>query len=346
MQTFKVDVVVYAVVRNKATVLTRDGTLFGPTRLGSLHVVYGLEQIERVWWQRVLDDYRQVHDPNDVVADVAQDDIAEPNDDGLVANANDVVADDAQDDIAEANDDGVVDPHIAADEAAPPPVLVAVPVYADAFACDICGDDAKFACSGACHYCAECLVRYSETLFEGKAPSQVPPCAQGCGSVMDWKTMACAIDSDAKFARLVTHFAASETSTVHDTLKEEDTVDSLLDKVRAKALADLAETQTLMKPCCKTAFFDFQDCFAVKCNNCPSAFFCAWCMEHVSDNSADAHAHVRVCAQNAQPGAAYGDYDQWDAHCRAKKRQRLDSMKHMLADKLDECSTALNESQE
>ena len=45
VQTFKVDVVVYAIGRNKATVLTRDGTLFGPARLGSLQLVYGLEQI-------------------------------------------------------------------------------------------------------------------------------------------------------------------------------------------------------------------------------------------------------------------------------------------------------------
>ena len=261
VRTFKVDVVVYAIVRNKATVLTRDGTLFGPARLGSLQMVYGLEQIERVWWQRVLDEYRQLHDqgPNNVVADVAQDDIAEPNDDGnaLVANANDVV------------------PHIAAEEAPHPPVTEAITVFDtkdDAFACDICGEaDAKFACSGACHFCADCLLAYSETLSEGRAQTQVPPCAQGCGCVMDWKTMASAIDSDAKFARLVTHFAAPqpvETSTVHDMLKEEDTVDSHLDKFRAKALAYLAEAQTLMKPCCKTAFFDFQD-FNSHATTCP-----------------------------------------------------------------------------
>ena len=101
-----------------------------------------------------------------------------------------------------------------------------------------------------------------------------------------------------------------------------------------------------MKPCCKTAFFDFQDCFAVKCNNCPSTFFCASCMEHVSGNSVDAHEHVRVCTQNAHAGAVYGDYDRWDAHCRAKKRQRLDSMKDMVADKLDACFTVLKESHE
>ena len=160
---------------------------------------------------------------------------------------------------------------------------------------------------------------------------------------MNWKTMACAIDSDAKFARLFTHFAASqsaETSTVYDT-EEEDTLDSHMDKFRIKALAELAETHTLKKPCCNTAFFDFQDCFSVKCNNCPSTFFCAWCMEHVSGNSVDAHEHVRVCARNAHLGAVYGDYNQWDAHCRVKKRQRLESTKAMLADKLDECSTAL-----
>jgi hypothetical protein len=64
-------------------------------------------------------------------------------------------------------------------------------------------------------------------------------------------------------------------------------------------------------------------------------------MEHVSYNSDDAHDHVRVCPQNAQPGALYGDYDRWDAHCRAKKRQRLDSVQGMIADKVDEFFTDL-----
>ena len=157
--------------------------------------------------------------------------------------------------------------------------------------------------------------------------------------------MASAIDSDDKFARLFTHFAASqspETSTVRDTLKEDDTVDFHLDKFRVKALAELAETQTLIKPCCKTAFFDFENCYAVKCNNCPSTFFCAWCMEYTSDNSDDAHKHVRICTQNAHPGAVYGNHNQWDAHCRAKKRKRLESVKDMIADKLDECYEHMN----
>ena len=32
---------------------------------------------------------------------------------------------------------------------------------------------AKFGCNGACHFCADCLVAYSETLFEGRAQTQV-----------------------------------------------------------------------------------------------------------------------------------------------------------------------------
>ena len=49
MQTFKVNVIVCDIARNKATLLTRDGTLFGPARIGSLQMVYDLEQIERVF---------------------------------------------------------------------------------------------------------------------------------------------------------------------------------------------------------------------------------------------------------------------------------------------------------
>ena len=41
------------------------------------------------------------------------------------------------------------------------------------------------------------------------------------------------------------------------------------------------------------------------------------------------------------PGALYGDYDLWNAHCRAKKRQRLDSVKDIIADKVDDFFTGL-----
>ena len=222
MRTFKVHVIVYAIARNKATVLTRDGTRFGSARLSSFQMLHDLEQHERVLWQHVLHDYRQLHDQGpDRLADDALVDIPDPPNDGapLDVDVNEHFA------MVEAGLDGL----FAAE--APPPVLEEVTVIEDdTFACDIFGeDDAKFSCNGACHFCADCLVAYSETLFEGKAECKVPACAQGCGSVFDWKTMAGAIDSDAKFARLFTHFAASpETSTVRDTLKEDATMDSHL----------------------------------------------------------------------------------------------------------------------
>lgn len=328
VHTFKVHVVVYAIVRDRATVLARDGTLYGPTRRSSLQMVDDLEQVERILWQGVLHD-RQLRDRGQ---DVPR---ADPPDPPALDGDNGVAADDGV-----AADNGVVDNVVADNVAdAPAAALPVVTVVADeSFMCDLCGEDnATFACSGECHFCADCVTRYSETLFEGKAQSQVPLCAQKCGAVMPWKTMASAIDSDVKFARLFTHFADSRSvvvPVVHNT-------ESLLDKVQDKALADLAETQTLKKPCCNTAMFDFQDCFAVKCNNCPSTFFCAWCMEHVSDNSADAHAHVRVCAQNALPGAVYGDYAVWEAHCRGKKRQRLDAVKGAIAHKMDKYLTTM-----
>jgi len=46
-------------------------------------------------------------------------------------------------------------------------------------------------------------------------------------------------------------------------------------------------------PRCKTAFYDFEGCFAIKCSSCPTSF-CGWCLR---DCGGDAHSHVRGCAK-------------------------------------------------
>lgn len=60
------------------------------------------------------------------------------------------------------------------------------------------------------------------------------------------------------------------------------------------------EILTLSCPHCKTAFSDFDDCFALRCSNnfCRHAF-CAWCLQ---DCGEDAHAHVVVCPENQGRG--------------------------------------------
>ena len=45
---------------------------------------------------------------------------------------------------------------------------------------------------------------------------------------------------------------------------------------------------------CKTAFIDFDGCFALTCSRCRCGF-CAYCLQ---DCSTDAHQHVANCAHN------------------------------------------------
>ena len=47
-------------------------------------------------------------------------------------------------------------------------------------------------------------------------------------------------------------------------------------------------------PCCKTAFYDFEGCFAISCSSCPCKF-CGWCLHDCAGG--DAHPHVRGCGK-------------------------------------------------
>eukprot|EP01034_Spumella_vulgaris_P022513 gene22513-28642_t len=80
---------------------------------------------------------------------------------------------------------------------------------------------------------------------------------------------------------------------------------------------------TLACPRCKTAFVDFEGCFALHCgkNQCGAAF-CAWCL---ADCGRDAHAHVLACPENVGR-SYYGTKAQFEAHhCqrRAKKVRQM-----------------------
>jgi hypothetical protein len=52
---------------------------------------------------------------------------------------------------------------------------------------------------------------------------------------------------------------------------------------------------------CGRVFQDFEGCFALKCSSCNTAF-CGWCL---ADCGADAHGHVRACAQNRAQDRGY-----------------------------------------
>ena len=57
---------------------------------------------------------------------------------------------------------------------------------------------------------------------------------------------------------------------------------------------------TLKCKTCRSAFVDFSDCFAVRCEKgCDGRYFCAWCLRadfgSGTQASLDCHTHVRVC---------------------------------------------------
>lgn len=53
-------------------------------------------------------------------------------------------------------------------------------------------------------------------------------------------------------------------------------------------------------PNCKTVFYDFTHCFAIKCSNC-GCHFCGWCLKGFTD-SHKCHAHVIKCDYSLEKG--------------------------------------------
>jgi hypothetical protein len=91
------------------------------------------------------------------------------------------------------------------------------------------------------------------------------------------------------------------------------------EKIAAKLrLKIVNEVLTLRCPRCKTAFVDFDGCFALGCgkNNCHCGF-CAWCLKDCGD---DAHLHVAHCSERQAEGL-YHSKAAFDEHHR-KKRAR------------------------
>ena len=54
----------------------------------------------------------------------------------------------------------------------------------------------------------------------------------------------------------------------------------------------IEEILTLCCPTCHAAFFDFDNCFAIKCGNC-STHFCGWCLRDCGEDFGPAHRHPR-----------------------------------------------------
>ena len=79
------------------------------------------------------------------------------------------------------------------------------------------------------------------------------------------------------------------------------------------------EILTLRCPQCRAAFYDFDGCFALKCNACHCGF-CAWCFE---DCGMDAHAHVLRCPSATVRGTYHGTWEQFQAAHRERRREAL-----------------------
>ncbi|EGD73577.1 hypothetical protein PTSG_05285 [Salpingoeca rosetta] len=78
------------------------------------------------------------------------------------------------------------------------------------------------------------------------------------------------------------------------------------------------EILTLRCPRCKTAFVDFDGCFALTCNNCKCGF-CAWCLRDCGTN---AHQCAARCGTRHGGRGYHGTEQQFNDHHR-KRRQRL-----------------------
>lgn len=78
---------------------------------------------------------------------------------------------------------------------------------------------------------------------------------------------------------------------------------------------------TLRCPRCRTAFYDFEGCFALTCSRCqPKCGFCAWCL---ADCGEDAHRHVATCAHNSLPGKGFfGSFEDFQ-QAQLKRRKAL-----------------------
>jgi hypothetical protein len=87
------------------------------------------------------------------------------------------------------------------------------------------------------------------------------------------------------------------------------------DRLRMTVVDDIL---TLRCPRCKTAFLDFEGCFALSCGTCPCKF-CGWCLHDCG--SQDAHPHVKKCPHK-EPGADqyFGSKDMFQ--CAQNKRRK------------------------
>ena len=80
------------------------------------------------------------------------------------------------------------------------------------------------------------------------------------------------------------------------------------------------EILTLKCPKCKTAFVDFDGCFALTCSHCPCKF-CAWCLQAGSNGHA-AHLCAASCGSKHGADGYYGTKELFNTYHEGRKRDK------------------------
>jgi serine/threonine protein kinase len=108
---------------------------------------------------------------------------------------------------------------------------------------------------------------------------------------------------------------------LREQLQKAQVTNAIDEAARQAELHITGDLLTLKCPRCRTAFYDFEHCFALNCGKC-STWFCAWSLTDCG-NSQAAHAHVRACADNKANGNYYGTIEQFQQSQTERRRQLI-----------------------
>jgi hypothetical protein len=178
--------------------------------------------------------------------------------------------------------------------------------------------------------CPSCLVDYVVSFCTRAERLQVDKVAIPCG------TCSC-FYSERDVIRLISGHDAALAE--YNKLKEDLVVARVVKEEKAKMQAELErrerlsaldrevedrsrhiaeEILTLKCPRCRTAFLDFDGCFAVTCATCQAAF-CGWCLR---DCGEDAHACAMECGRAEGANGYFGTMEQFISYHK-RRRQTL-----------------------
>lgn len=167
--------------------------------------------------------------------------------------------------------------------------------------CVICmeSNDANIRSCGEHFVCAECLECFVIQNAENPVWDGALLCP--CGATERFDT-----DHIAPLVKALCNAVATQQQHSHSA------VDDVEDCVRRL---------TPSCPVCRAAFYDFDGCAVLSCNQC-KVLFCAWC-DHTFDRADEAHRHVVDCESNPVPQTLYPTSDAWLEFKAAKARRTV-----------------------